>query len=89
MAKEREIYRAQAQASGKPEKVLDKIVDGMVGKYFAEACLLEQDYVKEPKKRVEDVLKEVSGQLRENLVIRRFVRFQLGEASEGEAGSAG
>lgn len=77
--KEREIYRTQALNEGKPEKILDKIVDGKIGKYYSEVCLLEQAYVKDPDKTVNDVVNEAIAKLGENLTISRFVRFRLGE----------
>jgi elongation factor Ts len=81
---ERSIYRAQAAGTGKPEKVLEKIVDGKVEKFFADTCLLEQPYVREPEKPVSRLVGEAVGKLGENIVVRRFVRFQLGEQSSSE-----
>lgn len=77
--KEREIYRSQAQESGKPEKIWDKIVNGRLDKFFAEVCLLEQSYIKDDSQTVKDVLNELVAMLGENISIRRFVRYQLGE----------
>ena len=77
--KEREIYRSQAQESGKPEKIWDKIVNGRLDKFFAEVCLLEQSYIKDDSQTVKDVLNELIAKLGENISIRRFVRYQLGE----------
>jgi len=77
--KEREIYRAQMLEEGKPENIIDKIVDGKVEKFYKEVCLLSQPYIKDPQKTVEDVLKEIIGTIGENIQIRRFVRFQIGE----------
>jgi elongation factor Ts len=79
--KEKEIYRSQALESGRPEKVLDKIVEGKLEKFFEEACLMEQIFVKDQERKIEDVVKEASGKVGENIVIRRFTRFQLGETS--------
>jgi elongation factor Ts len=79
VGKEREIYRAQAQESGKPEKIWDKIVNGRLDKFFAEVCLLEQSYIKDDSQTVKDVLNELIAKLGENISIRRFVRYQLGE----------
>lgn len=79
--KEKEIYRSMALAEGKPEKVLDKIIDGRLEKYYEEACLLEQIFVKDQDKKVGDLVKELSGKVGENIVVRRFARFQLGEVS--------
>ena len=77
--KEREIYREQALASGKPEKVVDKIVDGRVEKYYSEVCLLEQPFVKDTDITIEDLLKQTVATLGENIRIGRFVRMKLGE----------
>lgn len=77
--RERAIYEAQAAESGKPEKVWPRIVEGRLKKFYAESVLLQQPYVKDDKKRVSDFVKEVAGKLGENVVVRRFVRFELGE----------
>lgn len=76
---ERRIYRAQALSTGKPEKVVEKIVDGKMEKFFADVCLLEQPYIKEPDKTVSRLIAEAVAKLGENVVVRRFARFQLGE----------
>jgi len=80
LEKEKEIYASQANSSGKPEKVIEKIVEGKLNKYYSEACLLEQPFVKNPDITVQDLLNELIAKTGENIVIRRFVRFQLGEA---------
>ncbi|WP_321495929.1 translation elongation factor Ts [uncultured Desulfobacter sp.] len=77
--KEREIYRAQMLEEGKPANIIDKIVDGKVEKFYKEVCLLSQQYIKDPQKTVEDVLKETIGKIGENIQIKRFARFQIGE----------
>ena len=85
VAKEKEILLAQAADEGKkkPPEVLEKMVEGRLNKkFFAERCLLEQPFVKEPDKKVEQVLNELIGKIGEKIVIRRFVRFQLGEGLE-------
>lgn len=79
LAKERDIYREQAKATGKPEAVLDKIVEGRVAKYYAEACLLEQPFVKEPSVSVRDHIASHIQKIGENIQVRRFVRYKLGE----------
>jgi len=78
--REREIYQAQALETGKPENVIIKIVDGKMNKFFKENCLLNQPYVRDPDLTVEDVLNELIAKIGENITIRRFVRFQAGEA---------
>jgi len=77
--KEREIFRAQMLEEGKPENIIDKIVDGKVEKFYKEVCLLSQPYVKDPQKTIEEFLKETIGKIGENVQIKRFVRFQIGE----------
>jgi elongation factor Ts len=79
LEKEREIYRAQALETGKPEKVVEKIVEGKVEKYFKETCLMEQAYVKNPDITITDLLNDKVSQIGENITIRRFARYQLGE----------
>jgi len=79
LEKEREIYRAQAMESKKPEKVIEKIVDGKLERFYSEACLLEQTYIKDGDITVKDLLDALVGKIGENIQIRRFARFQLGE----------
>lgn len=77
--KEKEILRAEAATSGKPEKVLDKIVEGRLEKFFKEQCLLEQAYIKNPDITVKDFIYDNIAKLGENITVRRFTRYQLGE----------
>jgi len=77
--KELEIYRDQAREQGKPEAILEKIAQGKLEKYYQEVCLLEQSFVKDPNKTIRDLLNEKIAKLGENMILRRFVRFQLGE----------
>lgn len=79
LSQEKEIYRAMAVKEGKPEQVIDKIIEGRVRKYCQETCLLEQAYVRDDQKTVSELVKEARAALGENIVVRRFVRFQLGE----------
>jgi elongation factor Ts len=79
--KEREIYKEQAKAQGKPEKVLEKIAEGKLKDYFATFCLLEQPFVKEPKLTVGQLVQEKIALIKENIVVRRFARFRLGDAA--------
>ncbi len=79
--KEKEIYYTQAKESGKPEKVFEKIVEGKMKKFYSDVCLLEQPFVKNPDITVQDLLNEMMAKTGENIIIRRFVRFQLGEAN--------
>jgi elongation factor Ts len=82
--KEREIVRQQTLNEGKPEKIVDKIVDGRIDKYLADICLLEQNFVKEPDKKIEQLVKEKVAHIGENISIRRFSRFVVGEGIEKE-----
>jgi elongation factor Ts len=79
LAREREIFAAQAREEGKPEKVLEKIVEGRIGKFYKSVCLLEQPYVRDDKLSVQDVLNEAVGKIGEKIVVRRFARYALGE----------
>jgi len=79
LAVEREIARDQALKAGKPEKVVDKIVEGKVEKYYAENCLLEQPYVKDPDRTVGQLITDAVAKIGENIQMRRFVRYVLGE----------
>ena len=88
LAKEKEIYRAQALASGKPEKVVDKIIEGKMEKFYEEVCLLEQHFIKDPSQTVGQVVASAIGKLGENITVKRFVRFKVGDTGD-RAPSAG
>ncbi len=77
--REREIYRLQAQDMGKPQKVMDKIVDGKMEHFYSEVCLLEQEFIKDPDHQVEDLIREVVTKVGENIQVRRFARYHVGE----------
>ena len=79
LEREREIYRAQAREARKPEKIMEKIVEGKLEKFYGEVCLLEQPFIKDPDRTVQDLLNELIGKLGEKVEIRRFMRFQVGE----------
>ncbi len=79
LAKEKDIFKQQAAKEGKPEKVLEKIVEGRIEKFYAETVLLEQPFVKDNDKTVEELVKEMIATLGENIKIKRFARFRLGE----------
>jgi elongation factor Ts len=85
LAKEREIYRAQALESKKPEKVIDKIVEGKLERFFSEVCLLEQTFIKDGDITIKEVLDALIGKIGENIQIRRFTRFQLGEGLQARS----
>ncbi len=76
--KEKEIYKEQAKDSGKPEAVVEKMIEGKLAKFYEETCLMEQGFVKEPEKKIKDLLSDSVAKLGENIVVRRFSRFHLG-----------
>lgn len=77
--KEKSILRAQALNEGKPEKIVEKMVEGRIDKFYKENCLVEQPFIRDPDKSVQDLIQETIAKLGENIVVRRFVRFELGE----------
>lgn len=77
--RERRIFEDQAKQSGKPDAIVQKMVDGKVESYYKEVVLLSQPYVREPKKTIGDLVKEVSAKVGENIQVRRFTRYQMGE----------
>jgi len=77
--KEKAIYRAQAEKEGKPEKVLERIAQGKLEKFFKDVCLMEQPFIRDPEKTIEELRKETAAKVGENVVVRRFVRFQVGQ----------
>jgi elongation factor Ts len=81
LEKEKSIYRQQALETGKPEKVIDKIVEGKIERFYSETCLLEQAFIKDPDKKVSDIVNEAVARLGENIQIRRFARYHLGEGA--------
>ncbi len=82
VAKQRELFKGQVIEQGKPEKIADKIVDGKINKWYSEICLMEQPFVKEPKMSVEDLRAQVVQKCGENVTVRRFTRYELGEGIE-------
>src|SRR5215510_1144831 len=83
LEKERDIYRAQALASGKPEQVVEKIVAGKMEKFYEENCLYEQHYIKDESQTIGEMITQAIAKLGENISIRRFARFKVGEVSSG------
>ena len=82
LEREKAIFSEQAKESGKPENILDKIVEGRVEKFFTESCLLEQQFIKDPERKVIDLLTEAVATLGENIIINRFTRYAIGESSD-------
>jgi elongation factor Ts len=78
ISREKEIYIQQALDSGKPKSIVEKMITGKVEKFLSEICLLEQKFVKDPERSIQDMLTDLVGKIGENITIRRFVRFQLG-----------
>lgn len=85
LEREKAVLRAQAEDTGKPAAVIEKIVEGRMKKFHSEVCLLDQPYVKDPDKTIRDLLNETVAAIGENIHIRRFARFQLGEELEGKS----
>ncbi len=77
--KEKDIYKAQAKSENKPEKIIDRIVQGKLGKYFQEVCLLEQPFIKDEDRTVLERINETIAKLGENITVKKFTRFRLGE----------
>ncbi len=79
VARERDILSAQVEASGKPAAILEKIIDGKLGRFFSEVCLLDQPYIRDDKRTVGELVQEAAARTGENIVVRRFSRFRLGQ----------
>ncbi len=79
---EREVCRARTLEEGKPEQIVDRIVDGRMEKFYSEICLLEQEYIRDSGKTIDELIKETIATMGENIVVRRFARFALGEGEE-------
>jgi elongation factor Ts len=79
LAKEKEIFYAQAKSLGKPDKVVEQVVQGKIEKFYMEVCLLEQPFVKNPEHRIRDLINQKIAKVGENIRVRRFIRYRLGE----------
>jgi elongation factor Ts len=79
---EKKIYQVQASESGKPEKVVEKMVEGKLSKFFSDVCLVEQPFIKDPSRTVGALVTDAIAKIGENIVVRRFARFQLGDMVE-------
>jgi elongation factor Ts len=82
--REEKIYRQQAQESGKAEKVIEKIVEGKMERFYSEVCLMEQAFIKDPDRKVSAVINDAIARLGENIQVRRFVRYHLGEGASAK-----
>ena len=89
LKREKAIYRTQAQEAGKPQKIIDKIVEGKMERFYSEVCLLEQTYVRDSDLTIQELLEALIAKIGENITIRRFTRFQLGEGLSSQAQPAG
>ncbi|HOL17803.1 MAG TPA: translation elongation factor Ts [Bacillota bacterium] len=88
LEQEREILQAQARNEGKPEHVIDRIVEGRMEKFYKENCLLEQPFIRDQEKTIKELLAEIIAKIGENIVIRRFARFAVGEETAAEPSTA-
>ena len=79
--REKDIFLEQAKKEGKPEAIIQKMVEGRINKFYQESCLMEQTYIKDPDKKVTDLLTETVSTLGENITVKRFVRFSIGESN--------
>lgn len=79
LEREKEIYRNQALEEGKPAHIVDKIAEGRVNKFYEEACLLEQNYIRDPDRKIKDMVIDNIAKMGENIVVRRFARYSIGE----------
>jgi len=82
--REKAIYRQQALDSSKPEKIVDKIVEGKMERFYSEVCLLEQPFIKDPDRKISDLINDAIARLGENILVRRFARYQLGEGTSAK-----
>lgn len=82
--REKEVLRAQALEEGKPEKIIDKMVEGRIEKFYKENCLMEQEFIKDPDKTVQELIHENIAKIGENISVRRYVRYEVGEGIEKE-----
>src|SRR5256886_8194865 len=89
LEKERDIYKAQALATGKPEAVVEKIVNGKMEKFYEENCLYEQHFIKDESVTVLELINQMIAKLGENISVRRFVRLKVGETTSASSGSTG
>lgn len=83
--KEKDIYRAQLEKEGKPADIIEKILEGKIEKYFSEICLLDQPFIKDEDKTIDQLLTEKTGEIGEKISVRRFTRYELGEGIEKES----
>tara|TARA_B100000214_G_scaffold373809_2_gene354946 strand:+ start:1293 stop:1919 length:627 start_codon:yes stop_codon:yes gene_type:complete len=85
VAREKEIFTDQAKSEGKPDQIIEKMVEGRLSKFFQESCLLEQTYIKDPNKKINDLLTEAIATLGENISVNRYTRFSVGELLDSDS----
>ncbi len=81
LSREKDIYTVQAKSEGKPDNIIQKMVEGRLQKFLQESCLMEQTYIKDPEKKINDLITETIASLGENIIVNRFIRFAIGESS--------
>ena len=88
VAREKDIFTEQAKSQGKPDNIIEKMVEGRINKFYQESCLMDQTYIKDPDKKVRDLLTEIISTLGENISINRYIRFAIGETDSISNGQA-
>ena len=88
IARERDIFTEQAKSQGKPDNIIERMVEGRINKFYLESCLMDQTYIKDPDKKVRDLITEIVSTLGENISINRYIRFAIGESDSSSNGQA-
>ena len=88
IASERDIFTEQAKSQGKPDNIIERMVEGRINKFYQESCLMDQTYIKDPDKKVRDLITEIVSTLGENISINRYIRFAIGESDSSSNGQA-
>jgi len=88
VARERDIFTEQAKSQGKPDNIIERMVEGRINKFYQESCLMDQTYIKDPDKKVRDLITEIVSTLGENISINRYIRFAIGESDSSSNGQA-
>ena len=88
IARERDIFTEQAKSQGKPDNIIERMVEGRINKFYQESCLMDQTYIKDPDKKVRDLITEIVSTLGENISINRYIRFAIGESDSSSNGQA-
>jgi len=88
VSRERDIFTEQAKSQGKPDNIIERMVEGRINKFYQESCLMDQTYIKDPDKKVRDLITEIVSTLGENISINRYIRFAIGESDSSSNGQA-